>query len=50
MKDEEQVIVTVRVDRKTRQEFRSLLMRDGITVQDFLADTITEYVKENKDK
>lgn len=47
MAEEKQVIVTARVDKELRQEFRSLLMKKGVTVQDYIANHIAEYVKEN---
>jgi hypothetical protein len=45
MPDKKQVIVTARVDNKLRQEFRSLLMKKGVTVQDYIAGHIENYVK-----
>jgi transcriptional regulator with XRE-family HTH domain len=33
--------------KRIRRELRLILMKKGITVQDFLADTITKYVRDN---
>jgi antitoxin component of RelBE/YafQ-DinJ toxin-antitoxin module len=45
--NKKQVIVTARVDKELRQEFRSLLMKKGVTVQDYIAEHIENYVKEH---
>jgi hypothetical protein len=48
--DKKQVIVTARVDKGLRQEFRSLLMKKGVTVQDYIAGHIENYVREHGSK
>jgi hypothetical protein len=48
--DKKQVIVTARVGKELRQEFRSLLMKKGVTVQDYIAGHIENYVKEHGSK
>jgi hypothetical protein len=42
------VVVTTRVPEELRRELRLILMKNGITVQDFLADTIAKYVRDNR--
>jgi hypothetical protein len=48
--DKKQVIITARVDKGLRQEFRSLLMKKGVTVQDYIAGHIENYVREHGSK
>jgi hypothetical protein len=45
--DNKNVVVTTRVPEELRRELRLILMKKGITVQDFLADTIAKYVRDN---
>jgi hypothetical protein len=46
--DNKNVVVTTRVPEELRRELRLILMKNGITVQDFLADTIAKYVRDNR--
>jgi hypothetical protein len=48
--DNKNVVVTTRVPEELRRELRLILMKEGITVQDFLANAITKHVLENRDK
>jgi hypothetical protein len=41
------VVVTTRIPEELRRELRIILMKNGVTVQDFLADTIIKYVRDN---
>jgi hypothetical protein len=44
--DSKNVVVTTRVPEELRRELRLILMKKGITVQDFLANTIAKYVRD----
>jgi hypothetical protein len=48
--DNKNVVVTTRVSEELRRELRLILMKKGITVQDFLADAIAKYVQDNRAK
>jgi hypothetical protein len=50
MQNGKNVVVTTRVSEELRRELRLILMKKGISVQDFLANFIESFVKENKDK
>jgi len=46
MESEKNVVVTTRVSEELRRDLRSILVKKGVTVQDFLADFIASYVNE----
>ena len=50
MELEKNVIVTTRVPEELEHELSVILMKKGVTVQDFLADFIESYVAENEEK